>query len=67
MSSVARVTEIIGRSETSFDDAIETGVKRASETLRNVTGAWVKEKELDLDNGSITAYKVKLHVTFVLE
>lgn len=67
MSSVARVTEIIARSEKSFDDAVETGVARATETLRNVSGAWVKEHEVDLADGKITAYKVKLHVTFVLD
>lgn len=67
MNSVARVSEIISRSQTSFDDAVENGVKRASETLRNVKSAWVKDQELELDNGSITAYKVTLRVTFVLD
>jgi len=67
MSSVARVSEIIARSETSFEDAIQAGVARANETLRNVTGVWIKEQEIDLRDGSITAYKVKMHVTFVLD
>jgi len=67
MSSVARVTEIIARAETGFDDAIQTGITRANETLRNVTGAWVKEQEVELNDGKVTAYKVKLHVTFVLD
>jgi hypothetical protein len=38
MSSVARVTEIIASSKKSFDDAIESGVKRATKTLKNVGG-----------------------------
>lgn len=67
MASVARVTEIIARSETGFDDAIQTGIKRANESLRNLSGAWVKEQEVELSDGKITAYKVKLHVTFVLD
>lgn len=37
--SVARVTETIASSNKSFDDAVEVGVKRASKTLKNVTGA----------------------------
>ena len=67
MSSVARVTEISTRSEKSFDEAIRTGISRASKTLRNVTSAWVKEQRLDIRNGKIKEYQVNLLVTFVLE
>ncbi len=67
MSSVARVTEISSQSEKSFEDAIRTGIARASKTLRNVTSAWVKEQRLDVEGGKITGYQVNLLVTFVLE
>ncbi|MDQ6877315.1 MAG: dodecin family protein [Candidatus Dormibacteraeota bacterium] len=67
MSSVGRVTEITARSEKSFDDAIQTGVERAAKTLRNVTSAWVKEQQVDVSDGKVTAYQVNLLVTFVLE
>jgi flavin-binding protein dodecin len=67
MSSVARVTEISARSEKSFEDAIRTGVSRASKTLRNVTSAWVKEQRLDIQKGKIKEYQVNLLITFVLE
>ncbi|HSN70464.1 MAG TPA: dodecin family protein [Steroidobacteraceae bacterium] len=65
--SVAKVTEIISTSQQSFDDAIVSGVKRATETLKNVTSAWVADQEVDVNNGKIVAYKVRLKVTFVLE
>lgn len=65
--TVARVTEISAKSDTSFEDAIKTAVDRASETLRGITSAWVKEQEVEVSNGSIAAYKVNLLVTFVLE
>ena len=65
--SVARVTEISSRSETSFDDAIRQGVERANQTLRNVTSAWVKEMRVDVGDGGITGYQVNLLITFVLE
>lgn len=67
MSSVARVTEISSQSDKSFEDAIRTGIARASKTLRNVTSAWVKEQRLDVAGGKITGYQVNLLVTFVLE
>lgn len=64
--SVARVTEIIAASPTSFDDAIRVGIDRAAKTLDNVKGAWVQDQELILDDGSIKEYRVHLKVTFVL-
>ncbi|CAM5780781.1 dodecin family protein [Cellulomonas persica] len=67
MSSVARITNISARSETSFDDAVRVGVERASTTLRNVTGAWVKDQKVEVTDGAITSYQVVLEVTFVLE
>jgi flavin-binding protein dodecin len=65
--SVARVIEISSTSPTSFEDAILQGVARASETLRQVKGAWIKEQEVEIENGRITVYKVNMMVTFVLE
>lgn len=65
--SVARVTEISSTSTQSFEDAVREGVERASATLRGVSGAWVKEQKVMIDNGTITGYQVHLMVTFVLE
>ncbi|MGH8968478.1 MAG: dodecin family protein [Actinomycetes bacterium] len=65
--TVARVTEISARSDTSMDDAIKLGVAKANETLRGITSAWVKEQEVEISDGSISGYKVNLLVTFVLE
>ena len=65
--SVARTTEISSTSPTSFQDAIELGIARATKTLREVQGAWVKEMKVDVNNGQITSYKVHMLVTFILE
>jgi dodecin len=65
--TVARVTELSSTSEKSFQDAVEKGVKRASKTLRNVTGAWVKEHKVAVKDGKISSYQVNMMVTFVLE
>ena len=67
MSSVARVTEISARSEKSFEDAVAIGIDRATQTLRNVKSAWIKEQEAEIDNGTVTAYKVNMLVTFILD
>jgi flavin-binding protein dodecin len=65
--SVARVTEISSTSTKSFEDAIQQGVARASETLRGVSGAWVKEQKVQMSDGKITGYQVNMAVTFVLD
>jgi dodecin len=39
---------------------------RASKTLRNVQGAWVKGMKLDCKDGKITDYRVDMKITFVL-
>jgi len=67
MSSVARVTTITARSETSFEDAIRVGIERAASTLRNVEGAWVKEQKVAVSGSGVTAWHVTLEVTFVLD
>jgi flavin-binding protein dodecin len=65
--SIARVTEISSTSKKSFEDAIQGGVKRATETLRNVRSAWVKEQQIKIEGGSIVEYQVNLMITFVLD
>jgi len=65
--SIARVTEISSTSNQSFDDAVSQGIERASKTLRNVKSAWVKDSNVEVENGKVSAYRVNLSVTFVLE
>ena len=65
--TVARVTEISATSDTSFEDAIKVGIERATQTLRGVKSAWVKEQEVQLNDNGVTGYKVNLLITFVLE
>ncbi|MDZ7733191.1 MAG: dodecin family protein [Acidimicrobiia bacterium] len=67
MSEVARVTEISARSPESFEAATKAAVERASETLRNISSAWVKEQQVHVTDGKISSYQVNLLVTFVLE
>lgn len=65
--SVARISEIQSTSKKSFEDAIEQGIKRANKTLRNVSGAWVKDQRVVIAKGKIVEYRVLMKVTFVLD
>ena len=65
--SVARVTEIISSSTTSFEDAVQKGIERAVKTLQNVEAAWVKDLKIEVNDGKIAEYRVGLKVTFILK
>jgi flavin-binding protein dodecin len=65
--SVARVTEMSAISDQSFEDAINMAVNRATQTLRNVESAWVKDQNVLIENNNIQGYKVNVAITFVLE
>jgi flavin-binding protein dodecin len=64
--SIAKVTEITASSKTSFDDALQAGITRAAKTLENIQSAWIMDQEVDISDGKITEYKIRLKVTFVL-
>ena len=65
--SVAKVTEVISSSPKSFEDAVANGIERANKTLKDITGAWVKDQSVEVSKGKIKEYRVVLKVTFVLK
>lgn len=65
--SVAKIIEITSQSTTSFQDAIEKGIARASQSLRNLRNAWVKDQEVLLKDGKISGYRVSMKLTFLFE
>ena len=65
--AVAKVTEITASSPKGFEDAIQAGITRASKTLQHIRGAWVKDMKVEVDNGRVTEYRIRMKVTFVLK
>lgn len=64
---VARVTEIIASSPKSFDDAVKVGFKRATKTLRGITGMRILEQRVAVQDDKIKEYRVRMEVIFILE
>jgi flavin-binding protein dodecin len=64
---IARVIELSSTSDQSFEEAINAGIERATNTLRNVESAWVKDMNVLIENNQVATYKVNLAITFVLE
>ena len=65
--AIAKVIEITSESTKSFEDAIEQGIAGASKTLHNIRSAWVKEQQVVVKDNKITAYRVDLKLTFVMD
>jgi dodecin len=66
MSSVAKIIELTASSSKSIEDAVETGIRRADETLDNVEGAWVQDIKCVVKNGKVAEWRVNMKVTFLL-
>lgn len=65
--TIAKIIEVSSDSSVSFQDAIESGIKRAERTVNNVKGAWIAEQKLTIDSGKITNYRVIMRISFVIE
>jgi dodecin len=65
--AVARVSKITAASSKGFQEAVLEGLKRATKTLRGVTGLEVTSQKAKVENGKIVEYRVTMEVTFILE
>lgn len=66
--SVAKIIEINAASKTSMEDAVKAGLKKTSETVKGIKGAWVNEiKVVTDDAGNVNEWRVNLRISFVVE
>ncbi len=65
--SVYRVTEVIGTSQESWEDAARTAIETASGTLRDLRLAEVVKQDVTIEDGRITTYRVRLDLSFKYE
>lgn len=65
--SVYRVTELVGTSEKSWEDAAKTAVETASKTLKNLRVAEITKLDLKVENGKAVAYRARVALSFKYE
>ena len=65
--SVYRVTEVIGVSEQSWEDAAREAVTTAANTVRDLRVAEVIRQDVTIENGKLTTYRVRLGISFKYE
>ena len=65
--SVAKIIEVNSSSTKSMEDAVQSGLRKCAETVKNIKGAWVNEiKVVTGPDGSVTEWRVNLRVTFIV-
>ena len=62
--AVYRVTEVIGTSSESWEDAARTAVKAASKSLRDLRIAEVTKLDVKVENGKVVAFRTRLALSF---
>lgn len=67
MDHVYRLTEIVGSSPTSVDDAIRTAITRAAQTVRNMEWFQTEEIRGQISDGEVAHFQVHLKVGFRVE
>ena len=65
--SVYRVTEVIGTSSESWEAAARNAVATAAGTIRDIRVAEVVREDVTIGNGQITAFRVRLDISFKFE
>ncbi|HEU4420329.1 MAG TPA: dodecin family protein [Planctomycetota bacterium] len=64
---VYRVTEIIGTSDVSWEEAARTAIETAAKSLRDLRVAEVAKLDMKIENGKVTAYRARVMLSFKYE
>lgn len=62
--SVYKIIELVGTSETSWEDAAKNAVEKASKSLRDLRVAEISELDMKVENGKVTAYRSRVKLSF---
>lgn len=65
--AIAKVIEVIASSTKGLEDAVSSGIAKASETVNGIEGAWIKDTKVVVHEGQITEWRVILAITFIVQ
>ena len=64
---VVKLIELIGVSSKSWEDAVESAVNKAGESLKNIHAVDVLGFKAKVENGKISEYRANVKIAFVIE
>jgi hypothetical protein len=62
--STYKIIELVGTSDTSWEEAAKTAVETAGETLKDLRIAEVTKLDVTIENGKLTSYRARINVSF---
>lgn len=65
--AMLKVIEVLAQSNKSWEDAAQTAITNASESLRDIRSIYIKDMEATVENNRITSYRINAKISFVLE
>ncbi len=66
--SIAKVIELSSSSPKSIEDAVQSGLTKVSETVKNIKGAWINEIKVSTgDDGKVSEWRVNMRVNFIVD
>lgn len=65
--SVVKVIELIGNSQTGWDDAVANAVAEAAKTVRDIRHVYIKECTAKVRDGKIVEYRANVKVSFIVK
>ena len=66
-NDMLKVIEVLAESETSWEDAANQAVAKASESVHGIKSIYIKDFEAKVENGRITRYRINAKVSFALD
>jgi flavin-binding protein dodecin len=67
MASIVKVIEVLAESPTSWEDAANVAVMKASESIHGIREVYVKYFEAKVDNNKVVSYRINAKISFVLD
>ncbi|MFX1521358.1 MAG: dodecin family protein [Promethearchaeota archaeon] len=65
--TIYKIIELVGRSPTSWEDAVQSAVAEASKTIRNIVRVSCEEFDVKIENDKVVTYRVRVKLIFEIE
>lgn len=66
--SVSKVIELSSSSSKGVEDAVQSGLRKVAQTVKNIKGAWINDlKVVTSPDGTVTEWRVNMRINFIVD
>ena len=62
--SIYKVIQLVGSSDSSWEEAAKNAIEKAGQTLRDLRVAEIEKLDMKVENGKVTAYRARVNLSF---